>query len=140
MVKLWGFWCIETQQIYLNSIFKTFFLPEPFGLLITNSSYLLMTIFYQYRNISWRFISNSEAFASELLINLEEMFPWDYMHSTLTTSACSTSYKRVNELNTENTSWDRLRNNTFQNGKVQCQVTTWHWTFHRNKMMLLYTV
>ena len=56
-------------------------------------------------NISSRFPSNSEADASELLENLEEMSPWYYMHTICfnqvqiccerTTNRCVTHRERV---------------------------------------------
>ena len=42
------------------------------------------------RNIYSRFPSNLEAFASELLENLKEMFLWDYMHSDMLSLASIT--------------------------------------------------
>ena len=62
-------------------------------------------IYRQQENNSSRFSSNSEADASELLENPEEMFPWYYMHSNIlrmfiysTTQQSITLYERVKHL------------------------------------------
>ena len=54
-----------------------------------------MSIFLLSKYFSSRFSSRSESFASERLENLEEMFPWYYMHSDVLNENYTTTHMYV---------------------------------------------
>ena len=68
-------------------------------IIYTHYFFMVHTLLLVTRNISSRLSSNSEAFASELLENIEEMFLRYYYKHVFNGSQFSTTHYDVNRLN-----------------------------------------